>query len=66
MKLFEKILLVACEGRGERFNSIGMGTACRTEMRAFLIGNTAENVLQQAGTSILIVKPAGFVTPVTV
>jgi nucleotide-binding universal stress UspA family protein len=50
----------------ERINLIVMGTVCRTGIPGFLIGNTAESVLQQVDTSVLTVKPEGFVTPVTV
>lgn len=42
-----------------------MGTACRTGIAGFLIGNTAEEVLNQIDCSVLTVKPEGFVTPVT-
>jgi universal stress protein E len=50
----------------ERISLIVMGTVCRTGISGFLIGNTAESVLQQVDTSVLTVKPDGFVTPVTV
>ncbi|MEM7584958.1 MAG: universal stress protein [Acidobacteriota bacterium] len=42
-----------------------MGTVCRTGIPGFFIGNTAEDVLKQVDCSVLTVKPAGFVTPVT-
>ena len=42
-----------------------MGTVCRTGIAGFLIGNTAEEVLNQIDCSVLTVKPEGFVTPVT-
>lgn len=42
-----------------------MGTVCRTGIAGFLIGNTAEEVLNQVDCSVLTVKPKGFVTPVT-
>jgi len=42
-----------------------MGTVCRTGVGGFLIGNTAEEVLNQIDCSVLTVKPEGFVTPVT-
>ena len=42
-----------------------MGTVCRTGIAGFLIGNTAEEVLNQVGCSVLTLKPEGFVTPVT-
>jgi|GEM_PF-14348 len=41
-----------------------MGTVCRTGVAGFLIGNTAERVLQAAQSSVLAVKPPGFVSPV--
>ncbi len=41
-----------------------MGTVARTGLDGVLIGNTAENVLQQIGRSVLAVKPEGFVSPV--
>jgi nucleotide-binding universal stress UspA family protein len=42
-----------------------MGTVCRTGVTGFLIGNTAEKVLNNVDCSVLTVKPEGFVTPVT-
>jgi nucleotide-binding universal stress UspA family protein len=42
-----------------------MGTVCRTGIAGFLIGNTAEEVLNQVDCSVLTRKPVGFVTPVT-
>ncbi|MEB8431056.1 universal stress protein [Cocleimonas sp. KMM 6892] len=42
-----------------------MGTVCRTGITGFLIGNTAEVVLDQVNCSVLTLKPEGFVTPVT-
>ena len=42
-----------------------MGTLCRTGIAGFLIGNTAEEVLNQVDCSVLTLKPEGFVTPVT-
>ena len=41
----------------ERINLIVMGTVCRTGIPGFLIGNTAEGVMQQVDTSVLTVKP---------
>ena len=43
---------------------IVMGTVARTGVAGFFIGNTAENVLSQVNSSVLTVKPDGFVTPV--
>ncbi len=42
-----------------------MGSVCRTGIAGFLIGNTAEEVLNQVDCSVLTLKPEGFVTPVT-
>lgn len=44
---------------------IVMGTICRTGIPGFFIGNTAELVLHQVNSSVLTVKPEGFITPVT-
>ncbi len=41
-----------------------MGTVCRTGIPGFIIGNTAERVLDVVDCSILVVKPEGFVSPV--
>ena len=41
-----------------------MGTVCRTGIAGFLIGNTAEEVLNQVDCSVLTRKLEGFVTPV--
>ena len=43
---------------------IVMGTVARTGLPGFIIGNTAENVLNQVNCSVLTIKPEGFVTPV--
>ena len=42
-----------------------MGTVARTGIAGFLIGNTAEAMLEQLNCSVLAIKPQGFVTPVT-
>jgi nucleotide-binding universal stress UspA family protein len=44
---------------------IVMGTVGRTGIPGLLIGNTAETILGQIDCSVLTVKPAGFVSPVT-
>ncbi len=41
-----------------------MGTLARSGISGFVIGNTAENVLQKLGCSLLALKPSGFVSPV--
>jgi nucleotide-binding universal stress UspA family protein len=42
-----------------------MGTVARTGIAGFIIGNTAENILQSITCSLFAVKPEGFVSPVT-
>jgi nucleotide-binding universal stress UspA family protein len=42
-----------------------MGTLARTGIAGFLIGNTAEAILEQLNCSVLAIKPKGFITPVT-
>jgi universal stress protein E len=43
---------------------IVMGTVARTGIAGFVIGNTAETILQRVRCSVLAVKPPGFVSPV--
>ena len=43
-----------------------MGSIGRTGIPGLIIGNTAEEVMQNIDASILAVKPAGFVSPVAV
>jgi nucleotide-binding universal stress UspA family protein len=45
---------------------IVMGTVARTGVPGFIIGNTAETILNQIDCSVLAVKPPGFQTPVSV
>jgi nucleotide-binding universal stress UspA family protein len=42
-----------------------MGTVARTGIPGFIMGNTAETILEQIDCSVLAIKPDGFVTPVT-
>ncbi len=42
-----------------------MGTVARTGISGLVIGNTAETILDQVTCSVLAVKPAGFVSNVT-
>ncbi len=42
-----------------------MGTVARTGVPGFIMGNTAETILNQIDGSVLAIKPPGFVTPVT-
>lgn len=41
-----------------------MGTVARTGVPGFIVGNTAETILNQLDRSVLAIKPLGFVTPV--
>ncbi len=42
-----------------------MGTVGRTGISGFIMGNTAETILNKLDCSVLALKPPGFVTPVT-
>jgi len=44
---------------------IVMGTVARTGVPGFIMGNTAETILNQIDCSVLAVKPPGFTSPVT-
>ena len=44
---------------------IVMGTVARTGVCGFIMGNTAETILEQIDCSVLAIKPPDFVTPVT-
>jgi hypothetical protein len=59
----EPRLLIPKLAAKERIDLIVMGTFCRTGIPGFLIGNTAEHILQNVDCSVLAVKPEGFVTP---
>lgn len=48
----------------EQIDLLVMGTLCRTGVRGFFVGNTAEGVLERVGCSLLTVKPDGFVSPI--
>ncbi|MAR89327.1 MAG: universal stress protein [Pseudomonadota bacterium] len=48
----------------ENIDLITMGTVCRTGIKGFLIGNTAESILDEVDCSILALKPEGFETTV--
>lgn len=49
----------------EKIDLLVMGTVCRSGLSGFFIGNTAEEVLASVNCSVLTVKRAGFVSPVT-
>lgn len=42
-----------------------LGTVCHTGLTGFCIGNPAERILNQIDCSVLMIKPADFVTSVT-
>lgn len=42
-----------------------MGTVARTGIPGFIMGNTAETIINQIDCSVLAIKPPGFVSPVT-
>jgi universal stress protein E len=42
-----------------------MGTVARTGIPGFIMGNTAETILNQIDCSVLAIKPPGFETPVS-
>ncbi len=42
-----------------------MGTVGRTGIPGFIMGNTAETILNQIDCSVFAIKPEGFITPVT-
>jgi len=48
----------------ERIDLLVMGSVSRTGIAGFLIGNTAERILDAVQCSLLVVKPEGFVSPV--
>lgn len=48
-----------------RADLVVMGTLSRTGILGFLIGNTAEVILNNLECSVLTVKPEGFVTPIS-
>ncbi|WCP69398.1 universal stress protein [Vibrio tubiashii] len=42
-----------------------MGTLARTGISGFVIGNTAENILQSINCSLVAMKPEGFISPIS-
>ena len=49
----------------EEIDLVVMGTVARTDLVGFLVGNTSEAVLNQINSSVLAIKPPGFISPVT-
>ena len=50
----------------EEIDLIVMGTVARTDLAGLLVGNTSEAVLSQINSSILAIKPPGFISPVSI
>lgn len=48
----------------KKIDILVMGTVARNGISGFIIGNTAENILQKIDCSLLALKPLGFVSPV--
>jgi len=48
----------------ERIDLLVIGSVSRTGIAGFLIGNTAERILDAVQCSLLVAKPEGFVSPV--
>ncbi|MCV2884543.1 universal stress protein [Aestuariibacter sp. AA17] len=48
----------------EQLDLMVMGTVCRTGIAGFLIGNTAESVLDRLSCSVLTLKPDNFKSPI--
>ena len=48
----------------QKIDLIVMGTIGRTGIPGFIMGNTAETVLNRIDCSVLAVKPEGFITPI--
>jgi len=57
--------MIATSAAGLRADLVVMGTVARTGISGFIIGNTADAILDQLTCSVLAVKPQGFKTPVT-
>ncbi len=56
-------MVIPAQARRQDVDLIVMGTVARTGIPGFIIGNTAENVLNQVNCSVMTVKPLDFVTP---
>lgn len=52
-----------CVDSGE-VDVLVMGTLARTGIAGFVIGNTAENILQSIRCSLVAMKPEGFISPI--
>ncbi len=50
--------------KNKKIDILLMGTVARSGIEGFIIGNTAENILQKIQCSLLAIKPNGFISPV--
>ncbi|WP_321390231.1 universal stress protein [Emcibacter sp.] len=50
--------------KDHKIDILVMGTVARTGIPGFIIGNTAENIVQNLSCSLMALKPQGFVSPV--
>jgi len=50
--------------KDKKIDILVMGTVARTGIPGFVIGNTAENIVQKLSCSLMALKPQGFVSPV--
>lgn len=57
--------VIADYAEAEGMDAIVMGTVGRTGLSGFIMGNTAETILNRVKCSVIAVKPEGFVSPVT-
>ena len=57
--------IIPAISRQVRADMVVMGTVARTGVPGFITGNTAEMILAQIESSVLAIKPRGFLTPVT-
>lgn len=48
----------------QNIDLVVMGTVARTGIQGFMIGNTAENILQKLSCSMFAIKPNGFSSPI--
>jgi nucleotide-binding universal stress UspA family protein len=48
----------------ENIDILVMGTVARIGIPGFIIGNTAENIVQKLSCSLMALKPRGFISPV--
>ena len=50
----------------QQIDLVVMGTVGRTGIPGYIMGNTAETILNRIDCSVLALKPVGFVSPITI